>query len=196
MRYSFSFLPLPRYTASANTSLDPKRAVERAIKATNMGWTMLRDTDFMDNWLANDGLVGRVWRTILLNKTFIKHPGRKIPMCATRDIGRIGALALTNGDKYLNKAIPIIGDWLNTDEIQAIYKEVMGTPIVQSWGATCSLALWTDANTAKLAKFYDSEQGWVNIDKSVTAEVLPDVEDFRSFLERNKREEAIRKATE
>lgn len=160
-----------------------------------MGWTMLHDTDFMDNWLPNDGMIGRVWRTILLNKAFIKHPGRKFPMCATRDVGRIGALALTSGDKYLNQAIPIIGDYLNTDEVQAIYKEVYGAPVTQAWGITTAFALWSDPNTAKLAKWYDSDEGWGHIDKSKTTAVLPDIEDFRTFLQRNKREETIEKAT-
>lgn len=154
---------------------------------------MLHDTDFMDNWLPNDGFIGRVWRTILINKTFLKHPGRKLPMCSTRDIGRIGALALTSGDKYRNKSIPIIGDSLSTDEIQEIYKEVMGTSVEQAWGITASVALWSDPNTAKLAKWYDSEEGPYNMTSAPTKEVLPDVEDFRSFLERFKREQAIEK---
>lgn len=159
-----------------------------------MGWTMLHNTDFMDNWLATDGFIGRVWRTVLLNKTFIKHPGRKFPMCATRDVGRIGALAMTSGDKYVNKTIPIVGDEHSTDEIKTIYKEVMGVPIEESWGITATLALMSDANTAKLAKWYDSDVAYGPTDKSQTTDVLPDVEDFRSFLERNKREAAIAKA--
>ncbi|BEI82707.1 hypothetical protein CcaverHIS002_0305750 [Cutaneotrichosporon cavernicola] len=174
--------------------MDPKRDIERAIKETNMKWTMLRSCDFMDNWLPTDGTIGRVWRTILLNKAFKNHPDRALPMVATRDIGRVGALAMTSGDKYLDQAIPVVGDLLTIPQIKEIYFEVMGTDIVQSWGITTSIALWSDANTAKLAKFYDSDQGFGDIDLSLTKDVLPDIENFRTFLERYKREQAVAKA--
>lgn len=174
--------------------MDPKRDIERAIKETNMKWTMLRSVDFMDNWLPNDGFVGRVWHTIVLNKTFKKHPDRALPMIATRDVGRVGALAMTSGDKYLNQAIPLTGDQLTTEQIKSTYKEVMGTDIVQSWGVTASAALWSDAQVAKLSKYYDSDDAFAHIDPDATKEVLPDVENFRTFLERSKREQAVAKA--
>ncbi|GMK56550.1 hypothetical protein CspeluHIS016_0303900 [Cutaneotrichosporon spelunceum] len=174
--------------------MDPKRDIERVIKETNMTWTMLRSADFMDNWVPTDGTVGRIWRTLLLNKVFQNHPDRALPMVSTRDVGRMGALAMASGDKYIGKAIPLVGDMLTIADIKATYKDVMGTDIVASWSITTSLALWSDPNTALLAKFYDSEDAFSYINVQETKEYLPDVENFRNYLERYKREQTIAKA--
>ncbi|CAK9783283.1 NAD(P)-binding protein [Cutaneotrichosporon oleaginosum] len=173
--------------------MDAKRDIERAIKETNMKWTMLRSSDFMDNWLPTDGFIGRVWHTIVLN-SFKKHPDRALPMVATRDVGRAGALAMTSGDKYAGRAIPLTGDQLTMAQIKATYKEVMGSDIVQAWGITTTAALWTNQDVSELSKYYDSEKAFDHIDPAVTKEVLPDVENFRTFLERYKREQAVAKA--
>jgi uncharacterized protein YbjT (DUF2867 family) len=145
-----------------NDGMDPKRDIERAIKETNMKWTMLRSCDFMDNWLPTDGFVGRVWHSIVL-KAFKNHPDRALPMVATRDVGRVGALAMTSGDKYAGQAIQLLGDQLTVDQIKATYKEVMGTDIVQSWGVTTAVALWTTPDVAALSKYYDSEDAFSHI---------------------------------
>jgi uncharacterized protein YbjT (DUF2867 family) len=166
--------------------MDAKRAIEGAIAASGMRWTFLRSGDFMDNYLPDDGVVGRVWATIVLGRTFTQHPHRALPLVSTRDVGRLGARAMAEG---VYGAVPVVGDMLSADHIRATYREVMGAEITLAWGITASAALWADRQVALLAQYYDSEGAFDHIDPSATREVLPDVERFRAFLERHKREQ-------
>ncbi len=169
----------------SNDGMDAKRAIERSIRASGMGWTFLRSGDFMDNYLPNDGTVGRVWATIVLGRTFKQHPKRAVPLVSTHDVGRLGARAMAEG---LYGAIPVVGDMLSADHIRSTYREVMGAEVMLAWGITAMAALWADKQVALLSQYYDSEGAFDHIDPSATREVLPDVERFRAFLERYKRE--------
>lgn len=133
-------------------SKDSKRAIERAIKASPMGWTMLHDTDFMDNWLPTQRWALKAYRTILLRRTFYKHPERKIAMISTRDIGRAGALAFAKPDEFMNSVMPLAGDLLDMEEVQKIYKEVMGEPIAETWGIVAGLVKWAEPSVAQLSQ--------------------------------------------
>lgn len=134
--------------------LDTKRAVERHLKANDAGmkWTMLADTDFMDNWLPDQRFTLKAYRTILLRKTFHKRPDAKLAMISTRDIGRAGAKALHEPETYANTSIYLAGDALSMSEVVEIYKDVMGGPPTETWGLVATIGLWSDPHANKLTK--------------------------------------------
>lgn len=139
-----------RSSRFANGRMDAKRNIEKAIKATSMGWTMLRDSDFMDNWVSDKWEL-KVYRTVILRKTYRKHPERTLPMISCRDIGRAAVVALTQPEKYLNKNIILAADLLTTTQIMDTFKSVMGYAIPETWGITASLVRMFDKTTNQLS---------------------------------------------
>lgn len=138
--------------ASKADGFDAKRAIERVIKRSAMGWTMLYSTDFMDNWLPSQRWKLKAYRTMLLRRTFYNHPERKIATVSTRDIGRAGAMAFAQPDKYLNCAMPLSGDLLDIGEIQSVYEHVMGEPITETYGFVAGMAKWAEPSLGQLSK--------------------------------------------
>lgn len=132
-------------------SFDPKRKIERAIRATDMSWTFLHSTDFMQNWLPTARWELKTYRTVLLRQTFQDNPGRKIILVSARDIGRGGALAFTEPETWKNKKMPLAADALTIDELQQIYKEVMGEPMTETWWIVAAVAKWAEPTLKQLS---------------------------------------------
>lgn len=101
-----------------------------------MGYTILGDTDFMDNvgvreehvaltrqWLPTNKYMFKFSRTMVLYHSY-SDPTKKHQMVSTRDIGRAGAKAIAEPEKYLNKKLRLAGDEQTPADIERIYKEV------------------------------------------------------------------------
>lgn len=144
-----------------------------------MKWTFLRDTDFMDNWLPSARWEMKTYRTVLLRLTFHDHPDRKIVLVSTRDIGRGGALAFAEPEKWQNKLMPLAGDVHTISELEKVYKEVMGEPITETWGIIASLAKWAEPTLAQLSNVSNNKREGASADGSSTA-----TRDTRSGLRR------------
>lgn len=169
--------------------------------------TILGDTDFMDNWLPHAGYSHKLYRTVLWRKTFTPEQlgKKKIMLVSTHDIGRAGAKALNNG---ITGKIQLAGDSLTMNEIIETYEDCYGKKPDEAMGLAATAVKYvstaigglsnvspllltpfhhvTYINFLRLAdtqfyKNFDSE-----FDVAKTREILPDVEDFASFLQRTK----------
>lgn len=71
-------------------------------------------------------------------------------MVSTKDIGRAAAMALVE-DKWENKEMKLAGDALDIEEIQRIYKEVMGEPIAETYALMGTVVKWAEPSLAQLS---------------------------------------------
>jgi uncharacterized protein YbjT (DUF2867 family) len=78
----------------------------------------------MDNLLPTSPFFLKISRTILLRKTFIHHPERKHQFVSTRDIGRIGAKAITEGQPWIGKEVRLAGSEVTMPELEVTYQQV------------------------------------------------------------------------
>jgi uncharacterized protein YbjT (DUF2867 family) len=120
------------YSSAHLGSLDPpiwpsfqaKYTVEQHIKSLGMDYTFLRPSQFMDNLLPTSAFMFKITRTMLLRRTFYKHPERKHQMVSTRDIGLAGARAFEQPERYKCRIVVLSGDEFTMPELERIYKEV------------------------------------------------------------------------
>ncbi|KAL1412743.1 hypothetical protein Q8F55_000490 [Vanrija albida] len=170
---------------------EAKRKIENHIKESGIGYTILGDTDFMDNWLPTNKYMFKFSRTMVLWHSY-SDPNHKHQMISTRDIGRAGAKAIHEPEKYLGKKLRLAGDERTTAEIEAIYQEVMGKPIDTTYSIVALLMKKTIPMLHQMAEYFDHNDHPIPLEE--TRAILPDVESLREFLERYKAEQAAKAA--
>ncbi|WWD19578.1 hypothetical protein CI109_104039 [Kwoniella shandongensis] len=160
-----------------------KRQIENHLKSSGLDYTILRPAQFMDNLLPTSPFMFKISRTILLRHTFINHPERKHQLISSADIGKFAALAFSQPSEWRGKTVSLAGDQLTTDEIESVYKEVLGKEV--------ELTYWPLARFVKIvsplgpmARFFDDHGGKVDVQQIKND--LPEVEDLRAFLQRYK----------
>ncbi|WOO82286.1 NmrA-like family domain-containing protein [Vanrija pseudolonga] len=171
------------------TEAEAKRKIENHIKESGMGYTILGDTDFMDNWLPTNKYMFKFSRTMVLYHSY-SDPKQKHQMISTRDIGRAGAKAIHEPEKYLNKKLRLAGDEQTPADIERIYKEVMGKPIETTYSFVALLMKKTIPMLGQMAEYFDQNDHPIPLEE--TRAILPDVENLREFLERYKAEQAAK----
>lgn len=154
-----------------------KYAIEIMLKGksadTNMTWTILRPTTFMDN--LKPGIDGKgfaaMWRLV----------GQKpVQIVAAEDIGFFGAKALLEKDKYAGKAIGIAGDELNFEQAQRIFKREFGTELPAAhcvFGKVLKLAM---PDIGSMFKWFEKE-GYA-VDLQECRRQNPAMKDFATWL--------------
>ncbi len=109
-------------TTNAITSMHV--AAEDHIRASGMGWTMIRPTFFMQNLLGSA-------RTIKAEDTISLPVGTgKIAATDMRDAASVMAAVLTGDDSHINQSYDLTGPSLMTmDEVAATFSSVLGREI-------------------------------------------------------------------
>ncbi|WWC71954.1 uncharacterized protein I206_105913 [Kwoniella pini CBS 10737] len=148
------------------SGMEVKRDIENYLFESNLGYTILRPTQFMDN--------------LLPNSAFIKHQ-----LISIKDIGKTASQVIINSNKWLNKIIELAGDNLTIQEIENIYKEELNEPIELTYWPLATFVRWVSP-LGPMAKFFDNYGFKVNINQ--LKKDLPEVEfeDFRTYLRRYK----------
>ncbi|WVW86099.1 hypothetical protein I302_108138 [Kwoniella bestiolae CBS 10118] len=165
--------------------MEVKRDIENYLISSGIAYTILRPTQFMDNLLPSSAFMFKISRTILLRQTFYNHPERKHQLISSRDIGKAGAEALSHPEKWLNVIIELAGDELTVQEIEDVYREVLGSePSLTFWGLA-AFVRWVSP-LGPMARFFDDHGFKVDIPQ--LKEDLPQVglEDLRGYLQRYK----------
>jgi uncharacterized protein YbjT (DUF2867 family) len=100
------------------------RPIERAIEASGIGWTFVRPTGFMQNFITH--LSGSIRAT---GKLFQPAGEARISHIDVRDIARVVAEALTS-DRHVGKAYALTGpEALSYAETAAILARVLGRQV-------------------------------------------------------------------
>ncbi|KAH9213512.1 hypothetical protein DL95DRAFT_164127 [Leptodontidium sp. 2 PMI_412] len=95
---------------------------------SEMGWTILRPTAFMDSF--EPGFGGKVFMTML--RDTLKH--KPMQWVAVSDIGFFAAEAFENPEKWNHKAVGIAGDELTFAEMSKVFEKATGQPIGTTFG--------------------------------------------------------------
>lgn len=88
-----------------------------------MGYTFLRPTHFMDN-LVSPSFMFKVSRTMVLRRTYYLNPEKKLQLIATRDIGKAGARAVVEPERWMGESVGLAGDELSAEELEKVYQSV------------------------------------------------------------------------
>ena len=131
-----------------------KAKIERHLRekcaGTQMTWTMLRPTAFMDN--LQPGFAGKIfptaWKVGLL-------PTTKLQLISSVDIGYFGAQALLRPMEFKGREISLAGDELTFVEANAVFKEKFGYDIPTTFGFVGTALLWAVADLRLMFKFFN-----------------------------------------
>ncbi|MEW6701777.1 MAG: NmrA/HSCARG family protein [Bacteroidota bacterium] len=93
------------------THVDSKIAIENYLKQSKVPHTLLRLASFMDNIGADFFPVKRRYVRGLTDKNV------KVIYIACKDIGEFAAIAFEQPDKYLNKDLDLIADFISGEEL-------------------------------------------------------------------------------
>lgn len=100
-------------------------AVEQAVRASGMTWTILRPHSFMQNWLGD--VAGSVREEGVIHSPI--EDGR-VPFIDTRDIAAVAAEALLHPDAHANARYVLTGpEAVGFAELAAAVSEATGKPV-------------------------------------------------------------------
>ncbi|KAL5325934.1 hypothetical protein ACEPPN_007069 [Leptodophora sp. 'Broadleaf-Isolate-01'] len=137
---------VPHFISKANIE---KHLIGKS-KGSEMSWTILRPTAFMDNIVL--GFAGKIfptaWRVGL-------SPTTKLQLISTRDIGHFGAQALLYPKDFAGRAISLAGDDLTFDEANAVFVKAAGIGLPQTYGFIARFLLWAIKDLNTMFKFFE-----------------------------------------
>ncbi|KAK0122157.1 hypothetical protein ONS95_010418 [Cadophora gregata] len=139
---------IPHFISKANIE---KYLIGKS-KGSQMSWTILRPTAFMDNIIP--GFAGKIfptaWRISLSPKK-----KKKLQLVSTKDIGHFGAQTLLNPEKYSERAISLAGDNLTFEEANAVFLKNIGHEIPQTYSFIGWFLLWAIKDVNLMFKFFE-----------------------------------------
>jgi uncharacterized protein YbjT (DUF2867 family) len=106
---------------------ETKAAIEESVRTAGFAsWTVLKPATFMENLSEWSYLFGN-WATDGFVTIF--QADTKLSWVAVDDIGRAGAAAFADPDKWHGVDLDLAGDRLTMTEVAAILSEVLGRPV-------------------------------------------------------------------
>lgn len=162
---------IPHFWRKANV----EKYLKEACKGSQMQWTILRPTAFMENIAA--GFAGRVFPTAW--KVGLP-PSTKLQLIATADIGYFGAQALLHTKEFAGRAVSLAGDDLTFEEANAIFREQVGSDIPTTYSIVGSALLWAIKDVGLMFKFW-KETGYAADIRALRQE-YPGLISFKDWL--------------
>ncbi|KAM5343612.1 hypothetical protein ACJ41O_012149 [Fusarium nematophilum] len=141
-----------------------------------MGWTILRPTGFMDNYVP--GFQGKVFLTAWKCAIGKDKPQQVV---ATSDIGLLAAEAFLQPGKFRGRAISIAGDEVTFDEAARIFERKTGHAIPTTYGIVSTLVLKSAKDIGIMFKWFN-EEGFGADTKQLRKE-FPQLIDFGTYIE-------------
>ena len=173
---------------ASGTYIGMRLPVEHHVKSLGMPYTFLRPVQFMENLLPTAAYTFKLARTVLLQYTFYTHPERKHQMISVRDIGRAGALAVMNPEKWVGRTVELAGDEYTMPELREKYKAVMGEDIAEAWYPLAAAVAWVPM-LRDMCRHWD-QYGYC-ADIGELKREMPELEDLTMFLERYRQERGL-----
>lgn len=167
-----SLTPVPHFASKHQVE---QYLIERT-SGGSMGWTILRPTGFMDNYVP--GSMSKVFFTAW--KAAIKD--RPLQLIACTDIGRYAAKALLDPEKYRSQAISLAGDELTFDQAAAVFRQRIGSDMPTTYGLLGSLALYAMKDIGTMFKWMNTDGFGANVEEMRRED--PEMIDFGTYLEK------------
>ncbi|KAF7547424.1 hypothetical protein G7Z17_g7745 [Cylindrodendrum hubeiense] len=162
-----------------------KHAIEKHLEQRvekspqHMTFTILRPVTFFDNITTDIHGKGfaRMWEQL---------GTKKLQMVSTKDIGWFAAQSFLQPEKYRNAALTLVGDELTQPEAELIFREIMKQPMQM---APCPIAsavkFVLKGSVGDMFKWFGKEGYGGNVEECRSKN--PRMQDFRAWLEENKR---------
>jgi uncharacterized protein YbjT (DUF2867 family) len=114
-------------SAHRNTGIphfDSKFAIEEHVRSSGLPHTILRPVFLMENWewMGREAIHSGTL-------SFPLDPGKLLQQIAVDDIGVFAALAFSNPDRWLGRAVDLAGDELTMPEVAGAFGRVIGRPV-------------------------------------------------------------------
>jgi uncharacterized protein YbjT (DUF2867 family) len=154
-----------------------KRGIEKHLRKVcesgAMKYTILRPTSFMDSLMP--GLIGKALATML------KQMGTtKLSLVATKDIGRVAAMAFEKQEMYAGQVLTLSGDSVSFDEMNAIFREEIGNEMPTTWEVLVDGLQWAIADLGASMKYFREGGYGYEIDRDLAGKL--GLRDFRTWL--------------
>lgn len=162
-----------------------KYAIEKHLKqqahksVQQMTYTILRPVTFFENITTDIHGKGfaRMWEQM---------GSKKLQMVSTKDIGWFTAQSLIWPDMYRNKALTLVGDELTQHEADAIYRQVIGQGMALAPCPVASAVKFVlKGSVGDMFKWFADEGYGGDVKECLSYN--PGMQDFRTWLEENKR---------
>jgi uncharacterized protein YbjT (DUF2867 family) len=155
-----------------------KAAIEAAIKAADISWTLLGTVWFLEN-LLNPKMVPKMTFPILGGSL---KPTTKFAMLSVDDLGAVASMSLLQPERFKGQKLNLANDSLTVPEMKIAYQKATGKN-PKSW----KLPAWL---FRYMAKEFAEQLLWHNTsnfsfeDQQLRA-LRPNAPDFQSFIKRN-----------
>jgi uncharacterized protein YbjT (DUF2867 family) len=105
--------------------IEQKYKVEQIFREAGLPTTMIRSCLFMEEFWK------KYTRPAILKGTFrfSVQPDRPLHLVATKDVGRVAASLMQQGERYVDQAIELAGDVLTPEQMATIFSRVQGEPV-------------------------------------------------------------------
>jgi uncharacterized protein YbjT (DUF2867 family) len=155
---------------------ESKRRVEEHLQGLALRTTFIRPTFFMDNFTSFSEPTEEEDGTLVVR---LPLPAEvPLQMVATRDVGRIAAAALLHPDRIPGGAVEVVGDQLTGEQIAAVFAEATGAPARYEAVPVDALP---DPDQKAMFTWFSHPPAYRG-DFSLTRELVPDVQDLRTWL--------------
>jgi uncharacterized protein YbjT (DUF2867 family) len=155
---------------------ESKRQVEEYVAGLGLAATFVRPAYFMDNFASNAAPADEDGELV------VRLPlpaGVPLQMVATRDIGRVAAVALLDPDRIGGGAVEIAGDELTGEQVAAAFGQADGRKA--RYEAVPLDALSDDADLQAMFGWFAQRPAY-RADFELTRDLDPGVWDFRTWL--------------
>ncbi|GAA0376523.1 NmrA/HSCARG family protein [Microbispora corallina] len=155
-------------------NLISKWRIEQHIAGLGLPATILRPVSFMENFTSGYALQGGAFTTALA-------PGVPQQIMAVDDVGFVAALAFSQPEEWIGRAVALAGDELTPVQIAAAIERALGRPLPYA-------QVPIDAIRA-LSEDFAFAYEWLNelgyrADIPATRRIHPEAMDLRTWLER------------
>ncbi|THW59208.1 NAD(P)-binding protein [Aureobasidium pullulans] len=139
-----------------------KHNIERHLvdsaKDSNMSYTILRPTAFMDNWVPGfmGKMFGAMWTSALA-------PDRKLQLISTKDIGFFAAQAFRNPDRFNNRAVSLAGDELTFAEASKVWQDTVGYGAPATYSFMGGGLMWAVKELGTMFRWFETDGYQVDI---------------------------------
>ncbi|OAL40013.1 hypothetical protein AYO20_00926 [Fonsecaea nubica] len=152
-----------------------EKHLKEKVRGTDMTYTILRPTAFMDNLTPN--LPGRIFAA-----TWHTMGDKRLQLIAVRDIGVFAAKAFgaAETDEYKNTAISLAGCDLTQAEADEIFWKVLGRPMPRSYDFVSHFLMYMVPEAGTMIRWF-KEQGY-GADLAQCRRLNENMLDFEAYL--------------
>lgn len=156
-----------------------KLRIEQYLKekaeSHSITWTILRPVSFMDNFSPD--LMGKVFAGL-----FAGIGEKPVQLISLHDVGRFGAMALLEPDRFKDRAIGLAGDELNSSQLKTIFQNTMGYELPQTYGFVGPLIRTLFKEVRDMMGWLKTDGFKVDIPALRAAFPSVDIQDFSTWL--------------